>query len=108
SIVLVQAKNEPFASVCCIFIQPQQGTGFLAAARERTARPSHVTAGPSAMSNATSVVISVREHPLLRIAPFITRFPAPLEELETPVDILDLLRLDAETPLQREESVRRE
>ncbi len=59
------------------------------------------------MSNATSVVISVREHPLLRIAPFITRFPAPLEELETPPEVLELLRLDADTPLQREEPVRR-
>lgn len=87
-------------------MQPEEGTGFLAAARECSGRPSHVTAGPIVMSNATSVVISVRGHPLLRIAPFITRFPAPLEELETPPEILDLLRLDAETPVQREEPVR--
>lgn len=52
--------------------------------------------------------ITVAEHPLLCIAPFITRFPAPLGELVTPVAILDLLRLDADTPLSPDDSVRSE
>ena len=50
--------------------------------------------------------IAVREHPLLRVAPFITRFPAPLGELATPPEVLDLLRIDAATPLSPEEPVR--
>lgn len=58
------------------------------------------------MTSAEPVRIAVREHPLLRIAPFITRFPAPLDELPTPPEVLELLRLDAKTPLAREESVR--
>lgn len=98
--------NEPSGRLSGIFIQPSRARiSWLPAYARR--QPGHVTAGSIAMSNATSVVISVREHPLLRIAPFITRFPAPLEQLETPQEILDLLRLDADTPLQREETVRR-
>lgn len=50
--------------------------------------------------------IEVEQHPLLRIAPFITRFPSPLGELETPAGVLDLLRPDAVTPLQPEAAVR--
>ena len=44
--------------------------------------------------------IAVREHPLLRVAPFITRFPAPLGALATPPEVLDLLRrrLDDDRP----------
>jgi DNA/RNA-binding domain of Phe-tRNA-synthetase-like protein len=52
------------------------------------------------------VRITVSEHPLLRIASFVTRFPAPLGQIPTPERVVDLLRLDAPTPLQREESVR--
>ncbi|HEX6927269.1 MAG TPA: phenylalanine--tRNA ligase beta subunit-related protein [Longimicrobiaceae bacterium] len=59
------------------------------------------------MTRSDLPVIRVREHPLLRIAPFITRFPAPLGELSTPGEILDLLRLDADVPLQRDEAVRK-
>lgn len=53
------------------------------------------------------VVIRVHEHPLLRIAPFITSFPAPLAELRTPPEILNLLRTDADAPLRRDEEVRK-
>lgn len=53
-------------------------------------------------------VIRVQEHPLLQIAPFITRFPAPLADLQTPPEVLDLLRLDADAPLLRDDRVRRE
>lgn len=59
------------------------------------------------MTRSDSPVIRVREHPLLRIAPFITRFPAPLGGLSTPAEILDLLRLEAEVPLRRDEEVRK-
>ena len=56
----------------------------------------------------TETVIRVQEHPLLEIAPFFTRFPAPLSELQTPPEVLDLLRLDADAPLLRDDGVRRE
>lgn len=62
---------------------------------------------PEGMNDSGPIVIRVREHPLLRIAPFITRFPAPLAELRTPPEILDMLRTDADTPLQRNEAVRK-
>lgn len=52
------------------------------------------------------ITIEVVEHPLLVIAPFLTRFPAPLGALTTPPEILDLLRLDADTPLSPDDSVR--
>ena len=58
------------------------------------------------MSGTMPLAITVAEHPLLCIAPFVTRFPAPLGELATPPAILDLLRLDAETPLSPNEAVR--
>jgi DNA/RNA-binding domain of Phe-tRNA-synthetase-like protein len=50
--------------------------------------------------------ITVEEHPLLRVAAFTTRFPAPLGDLPTPDDIRALLRLDAPAPLRRDEEVR--
>ena len=52
------------------------------------------------------VRIEVEEHPLLRVAAFTTRFPAPLGELSTPGEVRDLLRLDAPAPLERDEAVR--
>jgi DNA/RNA-binding domain of Phe-tRNA-synthetase-like protein len=51
-------------------------------------------------------VISVSSHPLLRVAAFVTRFPEPLGERASSPAILQLLRLDAPAPLQRDESVR--
>lgn len=62
--------------------------------------------GDGGMTDQRPLSIHVAEHPLLRTAPFITRFPAPLGELETPSRILELLATDAETPLAREEPVR--
>jgi hypothetical protein len=58
------------------------------------------------MPRQTPIDICIDEHPLLRVAPFITRFPAPLADLETPPGILNLLRADAEAPLRREEALR--
>jgi DNA/RNA-binding domain of Phe-tRNA-synthetase-like protein len=50
--------------------------------------------------------LRVDPHPLLRVAVFATRFPAPLGELATPPAVLDALRVDAPAPLQRDETVR--
>jgi DNA/RNA-binding domain of Phe-tRNA-synthetase-like protein len=51
-------------------------------------------------------VISVNPHPSLRVAAFVTRFSEPLRDRPSPSAILELLRLDAAAPLQRDESVR--
>lgn len=59
----------------------------------------------SCMSN-QEYRIEVETHPILRPAAFATTFPAPLGEMDTPDWVLDLLKLDVETPLQRDESVR--
>lgn len=50
--------------------------------------------------------IEVEPHPSLRLAAFLTRFPAPLGELDSPDEVRRLLAADAEAPLQREEEVR--
>lgn len=50
--------------------------------------------------------IEVEPHPLLRPAAFTTSFPRPLGEIETPTWVMDLLKLDAAAPLQRDEACR--
>jgi DNA/RNA-binding domain of Phe-tRNA-synthetase-like protein len=50
--------------------------------------------------------LHVDSHPLLRVAAFVTAFPAPLGELATPASIVDALALDAAAPLARDEAVR--
>jgi len=50
--------------------------------------------------------LHVDEHPLLRVAAFVSRFGAPLGALPTPPDVLALLALDAAAPLQRDEALR--
>jgi DNA/RNA-binding domain of Phe-tRNA-synthetase-like protein len=50
--------------------------------------------------------IEVTSHPLLRPAAFTTTFPTPLGETETPAWVMDLLDLEAEAPLERDEAVR--
>ncbi|MET0397801.1 MAG: phenylalanine--tRNA ligase beta subunit-related protein [Longimicrobiaceae bacterium] len=52
------------------------------------------------------IAIQVEEHPLLRVAAFTTRFPAPLGDLATPHEVLRLLDADAPAPLARDEAVR--
>ena len=59
------------------------------------------------MSGMDAATIQVEEHPLLVIAPFLTRFPHPLERMTTPPEVLDLLRLDADVPIERNDDVRR-
>jgi DNA/RNA-binding domain of Phe-tRNA-synthetase-like protein len=54
----------------------------------------------------TAVEIHLAEHPHLRVAGFSTYFDRPLGEIPSPPDIGDLLRLDAEAPLVRDEPVR--
>lgn len=54
----------------------------------------------------TIVQLTVEPHPLLRVAAFATRFPAPLGELPTPEGLARLLRLDAPAPLARDEGMR--
>ncbi|HEX6941106.1 MAG TPA: hypothetical protein VF158_16935, partial [Longimicrobiales bacterium] len=50
--------------------------------------------------------LEIERHPLLRVAAFETRFPAPLGELPVPERIGGWLRLDAPAPFQRDEAVR--
>jgi DNA/RNA-binding domain of Phe-tRNA-synthetase-like protein len=50
--------------------------------------------------------IEVQEHPSLRFAAFVTRFPAPLGAQATSAEILRLLDADASAPLRRDEQVR--
>ena len=52
------------------------------------------------------VRLTVDAHPALRLAAFVTDFPAPLGELPTPPDVLALLAADASAPLARDETVR--
>jgi DNA/RNA-binding domain of Phe-tRNA-synthetase-like protein len=50
--------------------------------------------------------LQIDDHPLLRVAAFTTTLPAPLGELSTPREVLDLLASDAPAPLLRDEAVR--
>ena len=50
--------------------------------------------------------LHVDPHPLLKVAAFITEFPARLGQTPTPSGVLEALRLDGPAPLQRDESVR--
>jgi DNA/RNA-binding domain of Phe-tRNA-synthetase-like protein len=57
------------------------------------------------MANST-LHIDVAPHPILRPRAFITVFPEPLGEMPVPDWVLEFLDLEAETPFQRDESVR--
>jgi DNA/RNA-binding domain of Phe-tRNA-synthetase-like protein len=50
--------------------------------------------------------LQIDPHPLLKVAAFITDFPARLTAVATPPAALDALRLDGPAPLQRDEGVR--
>src|SRR6185503_12176969 len=50
--------------------------------------------------------LAVEPHPLLALAAFTCELPAPLGELPSPSWLTALLALEAETPVQRDESVR--
>jgi len=47
------------------------------------------------------------EHPLLELAVVEAAFPAPLGEIESPAALLDLLRVDADAPMQSSDEVRK-
>ena len=48
------------------------------------------------------------DHPLLELGRLHVEFPAPLAELPSPEWLVDLLRIEAETPLERGEEQRKE
>lgn len=52
------------------------------------------------------IPMHIEPHPLLDPRAFTTIFPRPLSEMPTPADIFALLSLQAETPLQSDDSVR--
>lgn len=59
-----------------------------------------------AYSDEEPLQVTVAPHPLLRPVAFLSRFPHPLGQEATPPDIMDLLRLHAEAPIQRDEEHR--
>jgi len=54
----------------------------------------------------STIRLAVEDHPLLRVAAFITTLRAPLGAVSTPPSIIDALRLDAAAPLARDEDTR--
>ena len=50
--------------------------------------------------------VQVDPHPLLKVATFVTTFPAQLSALSTPDVVRDALALDAPAPMRRDESLR--
>lgn len=58
------------------------------------------------MTETPELHLEVEPHPLLRVAAFTTRFPAPLGELPPPAGLVALLRLDAAAPLRPDDAVR--
>ena len=50
--------------------------------------------------------LQVSDHPTLRVAAFVTQFPAELQAIAVPGAISDLLKADATAPLRRDEAVR--
>jgi DNA/RNA-binding domain of Phe-tRNA-synthetase-like protein len=51
-------------------------------------------------------MLQVEPHPLLLPGAFVTSFPEPLGELESPLWLTDLLRLEAEAPVARSDEIR--
>ena len=51
-------------------------------------------------------MLTVDEHPSLDLQAFVTEFPSPIAELETPQEILGMLSLDAEAPISIDETVK--
>ena len=50
--------------------------------------------------------LQIDPHPLLRCATFVTHFPVPLANLPSPQWLADLLRADAQTPVEKTEALR--
>jgi len=77
--------------------------------------PNHTTdGGPDngtrhaahAASSDEPLRVTVAPHPLLRPVAFLSRFSRPLGQESTPPTVLDLLRLEADAPIQRDEEHR--
>ena len=49
--------------------------------------------------------VELAAHPLLRPAAFTAQFKEPLGRTETPAWVMDLLRLDADVPFERDEDL---
>ncbi len=56
--------------------------------------------------NDKTLSVNVDAHPLLRPAAFTTEFPTPLGTIDVPDWVSNLLSLEAEAPMQRDEAVR--
>jgi DNA/RNA-binding domain of Phe-tRNA-synthetase-like protein len=63
-------------------------------------------ASPHSRAIVYDTSLRTEPHPILKVATFVTNFPAPLGSIATPVAALDALRLDGPAPMQRDESVR--
>jgi DNA/RNA-binding domain of Phe-tRNA-synthetase-like protein len=50
--------------------------------------------------------LRVAPHPSLALGAFTTELPRPLSDMQSPAELLALLRLDAAAPLERDETVR--
>jgi DNA/RNA-binding domain of Phe-tRNA-synthetase-like protein len=50
--------------------------------------------------------LSVEDHPLLDLRAFVTEFPRPLGQMDSPTHLLQLLSIDATAPLQSSDEVR--
>ena len=56
--------------------------------------------------NSQEFQIEIESHPILRPAAFTTVFPTPMGKMDSPGWVMDLLTLEAEAPLSRDEAVR--
>jgi DNA/RNA-binding domain of Phe-tRNA-synthetase-like protein len=51
-------------------------------------------------------MLEIAPHPLLDLRAFVAEFPGPLGEIESPPELVALLRSDASAPLQTDDTVR--
>jgi len=51
-------------------------------------------------------MLQIEPHPSLDVRAFVARFKAPLQQLASPPELLDLLRLDTDAPLARTDEIR--
>jgi DNA/RNA-binding domain of Phe-tRNA-synthetase-like protein len=58
------------------------------------------------MKRVANVILTVEPHPHLKLAAFVTRFPAALGALPAPAWLVELLRCDTEAPLRHDEATR--
>jgi DNA/RNA-binding domain of Phe-tRNA-synthetase-like protein len=61
---------------------------------------------PDGLGDRVPRMISVEPHPLAQLRGFITSFPSPLGDLESPATVRALLRSDAPAPLRPDDAIR--